>query len=1385
MVRLSTAKLASVLILFFLTSCGWISKGSGDENWFLAFLGIGKGKPTPQIPKYRIDGFLRSADNQQPLRRHGLEKSGILHLTNASGKFSLYLNPGKHTIRVSDPNGVDLGSFSFQLESPEILPEVTYSGQVPFLVVWEEIIPLPQSTIDLTAGQAEVVINEVSPGISSANGGDIVELFVTLGGNLLSTSICVRNVCSDLPEVRVRSGEFILLREGEGVNDTIPLEGPHPTAWDFYVLPSMTTTDSVVYIRSRGVPYASVLKYANNNQVWNGCNGSSGNVSCIPPILNSGQWSQAGTEFDESDAVLKTPPGNFGNNDTIIRCPIGSKATGKSAYLFSSTPSERTFGTANTSCPEFALVSAVADSSTTLTVTYNLNPTVSSASNPANYSIYEGSNCSGTQLPVNSVSLSGQVATLGTNLQTQGANYVVCVLNVTSQADNKPLLGNQAFFMGFAPSAQLTLNEVAPGMPSGTDYVEIFVLDGGTTSGLRLCNRTTCVNFPERIVDAGDYIVFYAVSGVDDANKSDGLDPNFWEFYGAPNMETTDSIVTIRLGNTVESALAYANGDNSWTGGTYINTVVSQGKWPQAGPSWVESDAQMKSPPSNFGSNDTLIKIPNGTGVDNKTVWTVSTNPGDRTIGYPNSPPLPPPVINPGDLVINELRRRSNGHFFEIRNMTSSAIDLNAGNVHFYRAATCQDPLSSTTWTNKLKLTGIIPANGYYLVTSVALGIGENEVRSHSYGSNGCAILTKSSVNPSSITDSSVVDAVGWGTSAICKGTCATDLADNGVLRRTGSFQPLSGGNNSLEFTFNANCAGTPGADNANSGGCVLLGAVPTFSLAAGWHPAPTTTNITTSGADSIRYTLDGSNPNCHANGTVINGNSGSAPIDMTLTIKAVSCKAGIPSTTAERSFVIGGPPPPSLTGIFFNEFRRKSSNHWFELINTNGYSVDLDAANAHVWRRAGCDTSTFVSTTPLKLTGTIPANGYYLVAVSGSDVDSIADQTTSSSGVAAVSTNNCIALTNSATAPTGPSDPSVQDLVGWGSAQFFKGTVASNPPDGGILRRFPNGSNTNNNNADFGTVTSCDGTPKAANISACPDFTPPTVASTNPANTATNVSINTTIQITFSEPMQASTITTNTANTTCSGSLQVSDSSAFSSCVQMASLSNLGNTWTLTPNSALATNTLYYVRVTTAVQDLAGNNLASTYIGSFTTGTSAPPTNLIVNGSFEDDTNSCTQSASPVGCPNGWIYYTGAATSTLSAVPGGTPSGGGSNYGTLSTWTTTYTNRQIRSSCFAIDKSKQLNISGYFYKDSPNSTQIRFLIHYFTNSNCTTPTSPPTKTFPGHSINLQDTWENKSNTETTANYPTDPVLYARLAIEGQRATSGGIRFDLISVTQP
>jgi hypothetical protein len=89
-------------------------------------------------------------------------------------------------------------------------------------------------------------------------------------------------------------------------------------------------------------------------------------------------------------------------------------------------------------------------------------------------------------------------------------------------------------------------------------------------------------------------------------------------------------------------------------------------------------------------------------------------------------------------------------------------------------------------------------------------------------------------------------------------------------------------------------------------------------------------------------------------------------------------------------------------------------------------------------------------------------------------------------------------------------------------------------------------------------------------------------------------VPINRTVNATFSESMDSSTITPTTF-TLMDGPTPVSGSVTYA-----------GTTATLTPSSNLAPSTVFTATITTAVKDLAGNFLAAAKVWTFTTGTIA-----------------------------------------------------------------------------------------------------------------------------------------------------------------------------------
>jgi hypothetical protein len=106
-------------------------------------------------------------------------------------------------------------------------------------------------------------------------------------------------------------------------------------------------------------------------------------------------------------------------------------------------------------------------------------------------------------------------------------------------------------------------------------------------------------------------------------------------------------------------------------------------------------------------------------------------------------------------------------------------------------------------------------------------------------------------------------------------------------------------------------------------------------------------------------------------------------------------------------------------------------------------------------------------------------------------------------------------------------------------------------------------------------------------------DTTAPTVDNSSPGDCNCQSLNPVDISVTFSEIMDATTITTNTSDTSCSGTFQIS-SDNFNTCVKMTgysfTASNSHKTFTI-ENVALAVSTFYKYRFTSGATDLAGNN--------------------------------------------------------------------------------------------------------------------------------------------------------------------------------------------------
>lgn len=112
-------------------------------------------------------------------------------------------------------------------------------------------------------------------------------------------------------------------------------------------------------------------------------------------------------------------------------------------------------------------------------------------------------------------------------------------------------------------------------------------------------------------------------------------------------------------------------------------------------------------------------------------------------------------------------------------------------------------------------------------------------------------------------------------------------------------------------------------------------------------------------------------------------------------------------------------------------------------------------------------------------------------------------------------------------------------------------------------------------------------------------DTTPPTVLTVFPGNGAETSDLGVRILVTFSESLDAGSLSTAAFVLT----------NASSGAAVAGSISVSGASATFVPSAALSAGTTYQVRVTTAARDLAGNALASAFASSFSTAAAVLPT--------------------------------------------------------------------------------------------------------------------------------------------------------------------------------
>lgn len=315
--------------------------------------------------------------------------------------------------------------------------------------------------------------------------------------------------------------------------------------------------------------------------------------------------------------------------------------------------------------------------------------------------------------------------------------------------------------------------------------------------------------------------------------------------------------------------------------------------------------------------------------------------------------------------------------------------------------------------------------------------------------------------------------------------------------------------------------------------------------------------------------------------------------------ISATFSEAMNPLTISNATFIlrqgataIAGAVSYGGTTATFNPAADLAFNTTYTMTVTNG-ATDLAGnalASAHVWTFT---TQAAPDVTPPTVTSVLPASGAVNVVV-GANVSATFSEPMNPS---TINTSNFMLMQDAT------------HIIG--TVTYSANTLTFNPTndlEGGRLYTA----------TVLTGVTDVAGNNLAANFvwsfttEIPPDVTPPTVISTVPTNGEIGVHISTDLTVTFSEPMNPTTINT-TSFTLSNGVTPVSGVVTYS-----------GTTATFSPSSDLDSSTVYTATITTGARDTAGNALVGNYVWSFTTGdpgdvtaptvTAVTPLNLAIN---------------------------------------------------------------------------------------------------------------------------------------------------------------------------
>jgi hypothetical protein len=267
----------------------------------------------------------------------------------------------------------------------------------------------------------------------------------------------------------------------------------------------------------------------------------------------------------------------------------------------------------------------------------------------------------------------------------------------------------------------------------------------------------------------------------------------------------------------------------------------------------------------------------------------------------------------------------------------------------------------------------------------------------------------------------------------------------------------------------------------------------------------------------------------------------------------------------------------------------------------------------------------------------------------------------------------------------------------------------------------------------------------------------PPTLISLTPAGGATGVCPNAGVVATFSEAMNVATIT-------------AADFTLSPAVVGTVTHDATNSIFTLTPSSALASNTQYTSRITTAAQDAFGNPLASPVASSFTTAANgchpAPTVTAITPAAGA--TGACPNKVISIAFSEAMSPTTLNAQTFLVAGPGGTALAGVVTYDATSN-AATFT----PAAALALNSTYTVTITTGVQDNYGNTLGSNYVWSFTTGANSCLPAAPPVTVTPaaGSTGVCQNTVVSATFTQAMNTATLNATTFTLTAAGGARVT--------------